>query len=115
MGKLVDRRPAYRLTDDPKETRLMDKVKAKLKLLAGKEEETVDELGRKGATDPTYAILPDGETLSGWSQDQRNELNDLVRHMLHSRRAKLKRKMKGFWQYVRRRRWTFPCADHSLV
>jgi hypothetical protein len=52
-----------------------------------------------------YAILPDGETLQGWTPAEEDELDDLVRHQLHSRRAKFKRSMKGFLQYVRRRKF----------
>ena len=36
-----------------------------------------------------------------------DELNDHVRHMLHSRRSKFKRSMKGFGQYVRKREYTY--------
>jgi hypothetical protein len=50
-----------------------------------------------------YAVLPNGETLQGWTPEEKEELDDLVRHQLHSRRAKFKRSMKGFGQYVRRR------------
>jgi hypothetical protein len=53
-----------------------------------------------------YAVLPHGETLQGWTDEEKVELNDLVRHMLHSRRARFKRSMKGFWQYVHRREVT---------
>lgn len=50
-----------------------------------------------------YAILPYGETLEGWTDGDKEELDDLVRHKLHSRRERYKRSMKGFLQYVRRR------------
>jgi len=53
-----------------------------------------------------YAIVPDGEILEGWTKENKEELDDLVRHQLHSRRAKFKRSMKGFKQYVRRRKFT---------
>ncbi|KAF2760375.1 hypothetical protein EJ05DRAFT_436111 [Pseudovirgaria hyperparasitica] len=53
-------------------------------------------------TDSHYAVLPHGVDLEGWSQDDKDQLNDRVRHMLHSRRSKFKRSMKGFGQYVRR-------------
>lgn len=53
-------------------------------------------------TDSHYAALPHGATLEGWSQEEKEELDDHVRHMLHSRRSKFKRTMKGFGQYVRR-------------
>ncbi|KIW04633.1 uncharacterized protein PV09_04379 [Verruconis gallopava] len=49
-----------------------------------------------------YAVLPHGETLAGWTPEEKAELNDLVRHMLHSRRAAFKRGLKGFGQYVKR-------------
>ncbi|KAJ5495061.1 hypothetical protein N7539_000177 [Penicillium diatomitis] len=51
---------------------------------------------------PRYAVLPDGHELEGWTREDFAELNDHVRHMLHSRRSKFKRSMKGFGQYVRR-------------
>ncbi|PWY79121.1 hypothetical protein BO70DRAFT_362898 [Aspergillus heteromorphus CBS 117.55] len=47
-----------------------------------------------------FAVLPDGSNLAGWSPDEIEELNDHVRHMLHSRRSKFKRSMKGFGKYV---------------
>lgn len=53
---------------------------------------------------PRYAVLPDGHELEGWTREDFMELNDHVRHMLHSRRSKFKRAMKGFGQYVRTRK-----------
>ncbi|KAL4919501.1 hypothetical protein BDW62DRAFT_179045 [Aspergillus aurantiobrunneus] len=49
---------------------------------------------------PRFAVLPDGTSLDGWSYQDVEELNDHVRHMLHSRRSKFKRSMKGFGKYV---------------
>ncbi|CAG8899903.1 unnamed protein product [Penicillium egyptiacum] len=51
---------------------------------------------------PKYAVLPEGQGLEGWTREDYAELNDHVRHMLHSRRSKFKRSMKGFRQYVRK-------------
>jgi hypothetical protein len=51
-----------------------------------------------------FAVLPHGVSLTGWSQEDKDELNDHVRHLLHSRRAKFKRSMRGFGKYVRRRK-----------
>ncbi|KAJ5461771.1 uncharacterized protein N7458_003323 [Penicillium daleae] len=51
---------------------------------------------------PRYAVLPDGHELEGWTKEDFAELNDHVRHMLHSRRSKFKRSMRGFGQYIRR-------------
>ncbi|POR31359.1 Uncharacterized protein TPAR_08409 [Tolypocladium paradoxum] len=53
-------------------------------------------------TDSHYAALPHGRSLEGWSAADKGELDDHVRHMLHSRRSRFKRTMKGFGQYVRR-------------
>lgn len=53
--------------------------------------------------EPRFAILPDGTNLAGWSHQDIEELNDHVRHMLHSRRSKFKRSMKGFGKYVSKR------------
>lgn len=55
--------------------------------------------------DVHFAVLPHGERLNGWSADERAELNDHVRHLMHSRKEKFKRSMKGFGQYVRKRRF----------
>ncbi|KAJ6784906.1 hypothetical protein PWT90_02379 [Aphanocladium album] len=52
--------------------------------------------------DSHYAALPHGVSLSNWTAEEKWELDDHVRHMLHSRRSKFKRMMKGFGQYVRR-------------
>lgn len=49
-----------------------------------------------------YAVLPHGTSLEGWSKQDKAEVNDHVRHMLHSKRSKFKRTMRGFGQYVRR-------------
>lgn len=53
-------------------------------------------------TDSHYAALPHGESLEGWSAQEKSELDDHVRHMLHSRRSRWKRRFKGFGQYVKR-------------
>lgn len=58
--------------------------------------------------DSRFAVLPHGERLHGWTKEERDELNDHVRHLLHSRKEKFKRSMKGFGQYVRKRKYTTP-------
>ena len=50
-----------------------------------------------------YAVLPHGVKLDGWSHEEKEELNDHVRHLLHSRKAKFKRSMSGFWKYFKTR------------
>ncbi|KAK5941045.1 hypothetical protein PMZ80_006322 [Knufia obscura] len=52
--------------------------------------------------DEHYAVLPHGVSLEGWSQEDVDVLDDYVRHMLHSRRSRFKRSMKGFGKYIRK-------------
>lgn len=49
-----------------------------------------------------FAVLPHGASLPGWTAEEKAALNDHVRHLLHSRRAKFKRSMRGFGHYVRK-------------
>ncbi|KAF2013574.1 hypothetical protein BU24DRAFT_394460 [Aaosphaeria arxii CBS 175.79] len=49
-----------------------------------------------------YAVLPHGASLPGWTREEKAALNDHVRHLLHSRRARFKRSMRGFGRYVRK-------------
>lgn len=53
-----------------------------------------------------FAVLPHGVTLEGWSQEDVDALDDYVRHMLHSRRSRFKRGMRGFGKYVRKREFS---------
>lgn len=124
MGRIFDRRPTYRLSSRYSEAGTIDKVKASLKRITSSDSEGEEKRGestlagsqetlrqkRGGATTKVlkhaqYAILPDGETLAGWTAQEEAELDDHVRHVLHSRRAKFKRAMRGFSQYVRRRKF----------
>lgn len=53
-------------------------------------------------TERFYAVRPHNATLEHWTEEEISELNDHVRHMLHSRRNKMKRRFKAFGQYIRR-------------
>ncbi|KAK7975871.1 hypothetical protein PG989_014334 [Apiospora arundinis] len=53
-------------------------------------------------TERFYAVRPSDTSLAEWSDEDLAELNDHVRHMLHSKRSAFKRSMKAFGQYVRR-------------
>lgn len=55
-------------------------------------------------TESHYAVLPHGETLEGWSEEDKECLDDHVRHMLHSKRSKFKQSMKAFGKYVQKRK-----------
>lgn len=48
-----------------------------------------------------YAVLPHGASLPGWTAEEKAMLDDHVRHVLHSKRAKFKRSMRGFGRYIR--------------
>ena len=62
-------------------------------------------------SDSRYAVLPHGTSLEGWTRDDKAEVNDHVRHMLHSKRSKFKRTMRGFRQYIKKRKYSFPSQD----
>lgn len=52
--------------------------------------------------DGFYAVRPQGISFADWSDEDLDELNDHVRHMLHSRQSAMHRRLKAFGQYVRR-------------
>ena len=51
-------------------------------------------------SDSRYAVLPHGVSLEGWNEEEKAELDDHVRHLMHSRREGFRRSMRGFRQYV---------------
>ncbi|KAI5368199.1 hypothetical protein Slin15195_G033330 [Septoria linicola] len=51
-------------------------------------------------SDSHYAVLPHGVSLEGWDDEDVAELNDHVRHLLHSKREGFKRSMRGFRKYI---------------
>ena len=119
LGRLINRRPAYNLTAiSPRQAKIetdADKVKAD-KDKEDALQDKVDEQAEAGVepydddlvtitsnlSDSRYAVLPHGVSLDGWTVEQKEQLDDHVRHMLHSKRAAFHRSMKGFRQYVRR-------------
>jgi hypothetical protein len=67
-------------------------------------------------TDSHYAVLPHGINLDGWSEEDKEALDDHVRHMLHSRRSKFKQRMRAFGKYVSKRKTAPPTwRAHSLT
>ncbi len=46
--------------------------------------------------------MPKDVSLEGWSEDEVAELNDYVRHLLHSKRSRIKRGFKAFSKYVQK-------------
>ncbi|ORY15866.1 hypothetical protein BCR34DRAFT_154546 [Clohesyomyces aquaticus] len=118
LGRWVNRRPTYIIRQSPSEAASLEEINEILEPARAAEngQEGVPRLERTQTTttmatlatidsrmsDSRFAVLPHGCSLEGWSKEDKAELNDHVRHMLHSKRSKFKRSMKGFGQYVRR-------------
>ena len=116
-----NRRPTYNFRRRPSETESLEDVNRILESAraAQAEQQARPELSRGESngtmatiatidshlSDSRYAVLPHGASLDGWSGEDKKEVNDHVRHMLHSKRSKFKRTMRGFGQYVRRREY----------
>ncbi|KAF2148711.1 hypothetical protein K461DRAFT_201762, partial [Myriangium duriaei CBS 260.36] len=112
LGSLINRRPTYNLSAIPgrlertntarTDDQLQEKVdeEAEIETLARQDSDAQTITSR--LSDSHYAVLPHGVSLEGWTDEEKAELEDHVRHMLHSRRAAFRRGLKGFGQYVRR-------------
>ncbi|RMD41296.1 hypothetical protein DV735_g3841, partial [Chaetothyriales sp. CBS 134920] len=119
LGRWVNRRPTYTLSRNPSPNR---KVPAPVPEEVEDQplQEGEDELSRPATrgdyswqrlershsisseiTDSHYAVLPHGLSLEGWSEEDKEALDDYVRHMLHSKRSKFKQIMKAFGKYMR--------------
>jgi hypothetical protein len=66
-------------------------------------------------TESHYAVLPHGVRLEGWSEEDLDELNDHVRHLLHSRREGFKRGMRGFGKYISKPLGLFVTVYATLI
>jgi hypothetical protein len=67
-------------------------------------------------------VLPHGVSLEGWSEEDKEALDDHVRHMLHSKRSKFKQRMVAFGKYIQKRKSNLhlprmdrllTCSQHS--
>ncbi|KAH0263308.1 hypothetical protein KCU91_g12815, partial [Aureobasidium melanogenum] len=134
LGPLLNRRPTYNLTREPSFFRdhppptKAPSIKPSSIMAQDRVETDAEDVEMRPGIDRTftiasqisdtedhYAVLPHGLSLEGWSLAEKQELNDHVRHMLHSRRAAFKRGMKGFGQYVRRPLGLFVTVYATLV
>ncbi|KEY70575.1 hypothetical protein S7711_02725 [Stachybotrys chartarum IBT 7711] len=107
LGHWVNRRPTYVLSHHAAPPVPQDRREPAPDLPRAETEPVAPTLQRSSTitsrlTDSHYAALPHGITLDDWTHDEKMELDDHVRHMLHSRRSRMKRRLKGFGQYVRR-------------
>ncbi|KAK8215271.1 hypothetical protein M8818_001892 [Zalaria obscura] len=134
LGKLLNRRPTYTLTARPtkagpsgpekkKEKEEEEEEEMEMELasqLAAEERpeavrmESLDTINSR-LSESRYAVLPHGVSLEGWTEAEKAELNDHVRHLLHSKRAAFKRSLKGFGQYVRRPLGFFVTVYATLI
>jgi hypothetical protein len=55
-------------------------------------------------TESHYAVLPHGVDLEDWTEEDKEALDDHVRHMMHSRRSKFKQRMRAFGKYISKRK-----------
>ncbi|KAF3481465.1 uncharacterized protein GIQ15_04224 [Arthroderma uncinatum] len=108
LGRFVNRQPTYNLTrprTDSTESIASSTSEEEPKPPTTDTEPTPvkrTETIKSTLSESRFAVLPEGITLEGWDPSDKWEINDHVRHMLHSRRSKFKRGMKGFWQYVQK-------------
>lgn len=109
LGRWVNRRPTYDVSGmrGPAGGKSREELSEQQQQTAAIQEDQRSESGRaysisSNLDNTHYAVLPHGESLEGWSQEDVEMLNDHVRHMLHSRRSKFKRSLKGFGRYVSR-------------
>ncbi|RYP08393.1 hypothetical protein DL764_001962 [Monosporascus ibericus] len=114
LGRFVNRQPTYTLSQIPHVPGAFppsqEDVTISRPVSAGGEDEQ-DTLGDDRPpieripsvmTERFYAVRPHNASLEDWTEEEIAELNDHVRHMLHSRRSKIKRRFKAFGQYVRK-------------
>ena len=120
LGNFVNRMPTYTITRSPpseeEPTTSADEGDSDGDKL--KQRPTLDQLRpftsmSSVLVGPRYAVLPEGHELDNWTREDFMELNDHVRHMLHSRRSKFKRSMKGFGQYVSKRKFELYGLIHT--
>ncbi|RYP14801.1 hypothetical protein DL765_006102 [Monosporascus sp. GIB2] len=114
LGRFVNRQPTYTLTQIPhvpgafppsrEDVTSLRPVSAGSKHkreTPGDERPPIERIPSV-MTERFYAVRPHNASLQDWTEEEIAELNDHVRHMLHSRRSKLKRRFKAFGQYVRK-------------
>ena len=121
LGKWINRRPAYNLTrlrhpqggppsevpeiespaEEPSPASEPAESKAPSREEGARPEAPVERIP-SNMTDSFFAVRPHGISFADWSDEDLDELNDHVRHMLHSRQSAMHRRLKAFGQYVRR-------------
>ncbi|KAI1347168.1 hypothetical protein F5Y01DRAFT_329915 [Xylaria sp. FL0043] len=101
LGRLINRHPTYNLTRAPGRDDILQAVQPPPRRDGDRFQQAPHVEDQDYDFNFEHAILPEGVSLDGWTKEEMAELNDHVRHMLHSRRSKFKRTMKAFGKYVR--------------
>ena len=126
LGRFLNRQPTYELTRHPTDIAEVDTSSIDTGTLSRiitsreKEDQAAGEAqigSRRTLTRShsissmlsatNYAVLPHAVSLDGWSEVDKAQLNDYVRHMLHSRRSRFKRGLRGFGKYLRKRKYCY--------
>ncbi|KAI1291427.1 hypothetical protein F5Y03DRAFT_400712 [Xylaria venustula] len=101
LGRLINRHPTYNLTRAPGRDDILTTITPEVPRGDGERFQQGPQVEEQQYDfNFNHAVLPEGVSLEGWSVSEMAELNDHVRHMLHSRRSKFKRTMKAFGKYV---------------
>ena len=78
----------------------------------------LDQFQRQGTKDSSageHAVLPDGYTWDDWTEEEREELDDYVRHLMHSKKEAGRRKWRGFLKFASRRTSALSCICCGLL
>ncbi|KAK3314045.1 hypothetical protein B0H66DRAFT_482918 [Apodospora peruviana] len=114
LGRWVNRRPTYDLSSMPLIPGAFPPSREDVSSDSETKEDETPEGRRPGGpsrvhsfstvltSQEQYAILPNDRSLEGWAEEDIKLLNDHVRHLLHSRRSKVKQRLKGFVKYASR-------------
>ncbi|KAK4139627.1 uncharacterized protein C8A04DRAFT_32899 [Dichotomopilus funicola] len=108
LGRWVNRRPTYDLSQFPQIPGAFPPSKEDVTTAAETVEKDHPPTPPRSPSlssvlsEPQYAILPNDASLEGWPEEDIKALNDYVRHMLHSRRSKIKQRFKAFGKYAKR-------------
>ena len=122
LGGLINRRPTYNLSSRAPSTTVGRRSRAgtgAARPPSGLETipsefpqdakpgdiELQEPLGRRfsissNLSDSRYAVLPHGIDLDDWTEEDKADLDDHVRHLMHSRKEGFKRSWRGFKQYI---------------
>ncbi|EME86300.1 uncharacterized protein MYCFIDRAFT_60820 [Pseudocercospora fijiensis CIRAD86] len=121
LGGLVNRRPTYTLSRRPTSEHIEAIARSRAGTRASRLGQPGPSIPRKPMSisselsDSHYAVLPHGVSLEGWAEEHVAELNDHVRHLLHSKREGFKRSMRGFRKYISKPLGLFVFVYATLV